>query len=152
MPAEGVAPLPAPVVNTPPVISGSPPETVLQNNNYTFTPTASDADGDNLVFSITNRPSWASFDIATGSLSGTPVKMDVGITRAITIRDLNYHRVHVGRASRNYSSVYQMNSGSDNTLYLDNLEPGTYFFAVTAVDTSGNESNFSAEVTAEVTP
>jgi hypothetical protein len=39
---------------------------------YSFTPSASDADKDTLTFSIQNKPSWALFNTANGSLSGTP--------------------------------------------------------------------------------
>jgi hypothetical protein len=38
-----------------------------------------------LTFSIVNQPSWASFDPATGRLSGTPGPGDVGGSAAITI-------------------------------------------------------------------
>jgi hypothetical protein len=33
---------------------------------------------------------------------------------------------------------------------LENLEAGTYFFAVTAIDRSGNESDLSQELRVEV--
>ncbi|MFY8297651.1 tandem-95 repeat protein [Pseudoalteromonas sp. SS15] len=69
------------VINTndAPVISGSPATSVDEDSAYSFTPTASDVDlGDNLIFSINNNPSWASFDTATGTLSGTPTNDDVG--------------------------------------------------------------------------
>src|SRR5690606_14565215 len=58
--------------NTPPTISGSPPASATQGQLYSFTPTAADADGDSLRFTIANRPSWASFDQNTGKLEGTP--------------------------------------------------------------------------------
>ena len=58
--------------NRPPTISGSGAATLDIGDPYDFTPTASDADGDTLTFSIVNRPSWASFDSSTGNLSGTP--------------------------------------------------------------------------------
>src|SRR5688572_13922307 len=61
-----------PPVNRPPVISGVPMTSVEAGTAYTFVPTANDPDGDSLIFSITNRPSWAAFDTATGRLSGTP--------------------------------------------------------------------------------
>lgn len=64
--------------NTPPTISGDPPTQVNADTAYSFTPTASDADGDTLTFSIANQPSWASFDAATGQISGTPSSADVG--------------------------------------------------------------------------
>ncbi len=73
-------------VNDPPAISGTPPTTVAEDAAYTFTPTASDVDvGDTLTFSITNKPSWASFDTATGALTGTPTNADVGTTTGIVI-------------------------------------------------------------------
>ena len=59
------------VPNNPPQISGSPPSQVLVGNSYSFTPSASDTDGDSLSFSIQNKPGWTQFDQATGRLSGT---------------------------------------------------------------------------------
>ena len=64
--------------NRPPTISGSGAATLDIGDPYEFTPTASDPDGDPLTFSIVNRPSWATFDPATGRLSGNPVLGDVG--------------------------------------------------------------------------
>jgi uncharacterized protein YjbI with pentapeptide repeats len=55
-----------------PTITGNPPTIAKLGYNYTFTPTASDENGDNLTFSITNKPDWATFDTKTGRLSGTP--------------------------------------------------------------------------------
>ena len=39
---------------------------------YSFQPTAKDANGDTLRFSISNKPAWATFSTTTGRLSGTP--------------------------------------------------------------------------------
>lgn len=72
-------------VNHPPLISGTPSTTIAQDETYTFTPTASDADGDTLTFSIINKPAWATFDAATGLLSGTPTTMDAGSFSNIVI-------------------------------------------------------------------
>ena len=58
--------------NTAPTISGSPATSATAGSNYAFQPSASDADGDTLTFSISNRPPWASFNTSTGRLSGTP--------------------------------------------------------------------------------
>lgn len=78
----------APDPNTPPTISGSPVGSATVGSAYNFTPTAADADGDTLVFSIQNLPVWASFDSTTGSMTGTPTSIDVntypGITIAVT--------------------------------------------------------------------
>ena len=71
--------------NNRPTISGVPPTTVTRNQVYAFTPEASDPDGDELTFSITNKPGWASFDTGTGELSGTPTEADIGTTAGIII-------------------------------------------------------------------
>ncbi len=65
-------PPPPPPTNTAPVISGTPPATVQAATTYLFTPAASDAESQALTFSITNKPSWATFSASTGRLSGRP--------------------------------------------------------------------------------
>ncbi|WP_233081720.1 Ig-like domain-containing protein [Rheinheimera soli] len=73
-------------VNDAPVISGTPATTVAQGAVYSFTPTATDVDPDTtFTFSIANKPSWASFNTATGALTGTPGNADVGATAGIVI-------------------------------------------------------------------
>jgi hypothetical protein len=62
----------------PPTISGTPPATVTAGQAYSFTPTASGPSGSTLSFSIQNMPSWATFSIATGALTGTPSSSNVG--------------------------------------------------------------------------
>ncbi|PIW60180.1 Ig-like domain-containing protein [Shewanella sp. CG12_big_fil_rev_8_21_14_0_65_47_15] len=73
------------VVNSAPTILGTPATNVAQGAPYSFVPTGADADGNSLLFGITNRPAWASFNTATGELSGTPTNADVGVTTAIVI-------------------------------------------------------------------
>ena len=55
------------------------------NASYTFQPTASDADGNLLAFSIANKPGWASFSDTTGRLRGTPGDADAGLYDGILI-------------------------------------------------------------------
>jgi len=64
--------------NTAPTISGTPATGVTAGSSYSFAPRASDADHDALAFSIANKPSWATFDTATGALTGTPNAGQVG--------------------------------------------------------------------------
>jgi len=71
--------------NTPPTISGTPPTTATVGTQYSFTPTAADADGGTLTFSITNRPAWATFSSTTGRLQGTPAAANVGTFSSIRI-------------------------------------------------------------------
>ncbi|HZD53828.1 MAG TPA: putative Ig domain-containing protein [Woeseiaceae bacterium] len=71
--------------NAPPTIGGTPPAEVIATESYSFTPTASDPDQDVLMFSVENRPGWASFDTASGRLYGTPGDANVGIYDGIRI-------------------------------------------------------------------
>ena len=64
--------------NNAPVISGTPGNAVVISNAYSFTPSASDPDGDTLSFNVQNRPAWANFNGTTGALTGTPSLGDVG--------------------------------------------------------------------------
>jgi hypothetical protein len=59
--------------NTPPKIWGSPTASVVAAHYYTWQPSASDADGNKLTFSIVNKPAWAGFDATSGRLYGTPI-------------------------------------------------------------------------------
>lgn len=73
------------VPDTAPTISGTPPTSVMVSTAYSFTPTASDPDGDPLTYSIANKPAWASFSASSGSLSGTPGTANLGTFANITI-------------------------------------------------------------------
>jgi hypothetical protein len=42
---------------------------------------AADGKGDTLTFSIQNMPSWATFSLTTGQLTGTPAPADAAPSR-----------------------------------------------------------------------
>jgi len=69
----------------PPTISGTPAASVLVGSAFSFTPTAADPAGRKLTFSVNTKPSWTSFNTATGQLSGTPAAANVGTTSNIVI-------------------------------------------------------------------
>ena len=71
--------------NRTPTISGSPLLSINVLAAYSFQPSASDADGNTLTFSIQNRPAWASFNTSTGRLSGTPQLTDIATFSNIII-------------------------------------------------------------------
>jgi len=71
--------------NAEPLVTGTVPLEVTAGDDYQFTPTASDPDGDALTFSISGLPQWASFDASTGKLSGKPKPGDVGTYSNISI-------------------------------------------------------------------
>jgi fibronectin type 3 domain-containing protein len=65
--------------------------------------------------------------------------------QANTESDLQEYRVYTGTTSRAYGTPVSVGKATSYT--VNNLQEGaTYFFAVTAVDTSDNESGFSQEV------
>jgi hypothetical protein len=70
----------------PPTISGTPATSVSVGSTYRFQPTASDPNGGTLAFSITNRPSWATFNTTNGLLTGQPTLANVGAHSNIVIR------------------------------------------------------------------
>jgi len=85
--ANAESPSPEAGQNHAPTISGSPPTSVHAGQFYSFTPSASDADGDALRFSIINKPAWATFDAATGRLTGTPAAVETIAGVVISVSD-----------------------------------------------------------------
>ena len=83
--AQPPAPPPAGSSNHAPTIAGNAPGAVNAASAYNFLPTAADADGDTLAFTIDNKPDWATFNTSTGRLSGTPAAADVGTYSNIAI-------------------------------------------------------------------
>jgi len=71
--------------NAAPQISGNPQPVAVMSDAYIFRPSASDADGDRLTFSIRNKPAWAAFDTSTGQLEGIPQFGDVGTYEGIEV-------------------------------------------------------------------
>jgi hypothetical protein len=71
--------------NLPPIISGTPPTSLVAGTVYSFQPSAADPDGDVLTFSATNLPAWATINSQTGLVSGTPSGSQIGMTPTITI-------------------------------------------------------------------
>jgi hypothetical protein len=61
-----------------PTLQGTAITTAVVGNAYSFQPQASDPSSAPLTFSVMNKPAWATFNTATGQLSGTPSGADVG--------------------------------------------------------------------------
>jgi hypothetical protein len=97
--------------NVAPTISGVPATTASVGDIYTFTPKASEPDGDPLSFSVKNKPDWASFSIATGTLSGTPVASNSGTYSNIVISAGTGH----GSAALAPFSITVPSSGSQSS-------------------------------------
>src|SRR5262245_34574827 len=63
--------------------------------------------------------------------------------------DLEGYKIYVATASGAYSGAFGTAPATATSFVVNGLQPGvTYFFVVTAFDTSGNESARSAEISA----
>lgn len=105
--------------NAAPRIQGEPAQSVAPSEAYSFQPSASDPNGDRLVFSASNVPAWASFDTSTGRLSGTPSEADLGTYEGIVIT------VTDGRTStslRPFSIAVGQGNGTATLSWLPPLE------------------------------
>jgi hypothetical protein len=169
--------------NNAPTISGLPATVAMQGVQYTFQPTANDTDGDVLTFSIMNRPAWATFTTSNGRLQGTPgtVGTTTGIVISVTdgedsaalaafsiavqavatgsatlswtpptlnsdgspLTNLAGFKVYWGTSQNNLASSATINNPGITSYMVENLVPGTYFFATTAFNSSGTESDRS---------
>jgi hypothetical protein len=79
-----------------------------------------------------------SWDPPTTNADGTP------------LTDLAGYKVYYGTVSGSYSQ--NINVGNITTYTVADLNNGTYYFAVTAYNTSGNESEYSNEVSKTIQP
>ena len=73
--------------NRPPVIEGASKTSIPMYSSYTFVPASSDIDGDNLTYSIENKPAWAEFNSSTGLLGGTPTATGTASDIKISVTD-----------------------------------------------------------------
>jgi hypothetical protein len=137
----------AQVANSPPVINGAPPTQVMEGETYSFAPTATDPDGDPLIFGIDGKPAWTTFETATGRPTGRPTRSDVGMHRGIAVW------VSDGTAQRVLPTfdltVVAAPSASNRAPQISGTAPAsvvagsTYTFTPTASDPDGNPLTFS---------
>jgi len=177
--------------NNSPMISGTPQRVVAVGQRYSFRPRVSDPDSTVFRFEIAGKPSWASFDVLTGSLTGTPAAGDEGFytgieisvtdgidtvtlpafsvevvaagtaTGSVTLNwtpptqnedgsqltDLAGYRILWSRDGGTFSNSVRINNPSVTRYVVENLTPGTYEFAATAINAAGVESRFSNAIT-----
>jgi hypothetical protein len=71
-------------------------------------------------------------------------------TNGSPLTNLAGYNIHYGTASGDYSQTVSVSNPGLATYVVDNLGPGTYYFSVGAVSSSGAESPLSPEVTTTV--
>lgn len=128
--------------NRAPTISGSPAATIAINKQYSFTPTASDADGDALTFSIANKPAWATFSSSTGRLYGAPAASGIWSNIVISVTDgkTKVSLPAFSISTQSTSNVAPTISGSPATSVAINQ---AYSFQPSANDANGDVLTFS---------
>jgi len=173
------------VANRAPTISGTPATSVTAGQAYRFVPSAADADGDSLTFKVANKPAWATFNTATGELSGAPgsgytgtysnIQISVSDGQLTTslpafavdvqqvssgsatlswqpptqrtdgspLADLTGYRILYGTSPGNYSNRVTLDNPGLTSYVVSNLSQGTWYFVMTAFDSSGAESDYS---------
>ena len=94
----------------PPKLSGNPDTLVAPNEAYAFTP---DSRGCSLLYTIENKPDWAEFNPADGTLSGTPATTDIGVYSDIKISATDYTR------QSEVNAIAQNSSGLSNFFSVD---------------------------------
>lgn len=63
---------------------------------------------------------------------------------ALYVNEIAGFKIHYGTESGNYTET--IDTGFALSYTVENLSPGTYFFAITCDDIYGKESGYSAEV------
>jgi hypothetical protein len=71
--------------NRAPTVSGSPVTLAKVSVPYLYQPRATDPDGDRLSFQVRGKPDWASFDVRSGRLEGTPPAGSTGTYTGVQI-------------------------------------------------------------------
>jgi hypothetical protein len=132
--------------NRAPTISGSPAASVTVGQTYSFIPAAADADGDSLRFTVSNRPSWASFNTTTGRFSGAPTSTHVGRYANIVIS------VTDGRASASLPAfAVEVRAPANRPPTISGAPPTSvtaglaYDFRPTASDPDGDALTYSIQ-------
>jgi hypothetical protein len=67
------------------IMDGVPLTMVRAGSDYSYRPSPTNPSGRVLSYNVVNKPDWATFNEATGELSGTPQESDVGSSSNIEI-------------------------------------------------------------------
>jgi hypothetical protein len=96
--------------------------------------------------STQSTPPTASADSVT--INWTPPTEN---TNGTPLTNLAGYNIHYGTTSGNLTQTISVSNPGIATYVVSNLAPGTYYFAVAAVNSAGTESPLSSQVSATVT-
>ncbi len=104
----------------------------------------------------TSVASLAAFNITVGAAQGGTGSVTLSWqpptenTNGSVLTNLAGYNVHYGTQSQSYTSDVQVANSGASTYVVQNLSPGTYYFAVTAYNSDGSESQYSPEVSTTI--
>jgi len=106
----------------------------------------------NIVISVSDGEDKASLSAFTITVSQTSLgsvtlswSAPTQNTDGTPLTNLAGYRLYFGKTSRQYDNEITIDSPGITTYVVDNLSPDTYYFAATAVNSSGMESPYSGE-------
>jgi len=131
---------------------GAPPDQAIMNEVYEFVPAVDAPISATLEFTITNQPVWASFDPATGVLSGTPTSDNFGLTEGIVISVTDSVSLDSDSLPPFEINVVETDAAFNEEPIFDNPEPpdtaqvgDLYYYDPGLYDPEGNPLNVVAE-------
>lgn len=116
-------------------------------DDCTFTITCTDDSGGSVSDSV--NVTVAVNNAGTASLSWTPPTKN---TDGSDLTDLAGYYIHIGSSSGDYNEIITVNQNDIASFLVEDLAEGTWYFALSAFDTSGNESEKSNEGSKVITP
>lgn len=85
--------------------------------------------------------------VSTVTIDWTPPTEN---TDGTTLENLAGYKIHYGTASKRYTRTITVGNPGLVRYVISSLSPGTYYFSVTAYNSTGTESPLSSEVSAKV--
>lgn len=172
----------APTASSTVAIGGPNADAAVANQHYQYVPEVGDFAGADVVFSVENKPAWATFDSGTGMLTGTPASADVGSRSTVRIvavagskratvefqlqvvasadgvasialaapltrtdgsalQNLAGYRIYYGKTRARLDQFVDVKDRAATNAIVSQLTPGTWYFAATAYDANGLESD-----------
>ena len=97
-------------------------------------------------------PATAPSSLSTGSRAATlSWEAPTSNTNGTPLMDLSGYRIYYGSSAQDLSHTIQIGTTGLQTYVIDDLEPGTWYFAVVALASNGAESNLSDVVAKTIT-
>jgi hypothetical protein len=130
------------------------------NGSMSGTPAAADVGNyANIQISVTDnngklRVGLPAFTVAVNQMSPGNASLDwmppTSNTDGSVLTNLGGYKVHYGTTTGQLTQTILVSNAGLSALVVENLSPGTWYFAVTSYATDGTESDSSAEVSSKI--